>query len=364
MKMIPIARPIMEDEEKKAVMEVLSSGMLAQGKKVEELEKRFAEYCGVKYAAAVNSGTAALHTALYALGIGNGDTVITSPFTFVATANSILMQNANVAFADIKPDTFNIDPEKIEISPDTKAITSVDLFGQLADYDRIESLAQEQNLKLIEDSAQAIGAEFKGGKAGSFGDIACFSLYATKNLTSGEGGMITTDNEDSWNKARSFRSHGQGPDSKYHYNDLGFNYRMTEISAAIALEQLKKVNRFNEIRRNNAKILNDHLGQVPGITTPFEKPDHKHAFHQYTILIDNKKRDHVIDHLKKNDIGCAIFYPEPLHLSRHLMGLGYKEGDFPVAEDASSRVLSLPIHPSVSESDLEKIADTLKEALK
>ncbi len=363
MKMIPIARPIMEEEEKKAVLEVLSSGMLAQGKKVEELERRFTDYCKVKYAAAVNSGTAALHTALYTLGVGTGDTVITSPFTFVATANSVLMQGANVAFSDIKSDTFNIDPEKIQISQKTRAITAVDLFGQLADYDRIEAMAKEHNLRLIEDSAQAIGAKYKGRKAGSFGDIACFSLYATKNLTSGEGGMITTDDEDLWQKAKMFRSHGQGSGSKYHYNDLGFNYRMTEISAAIALEQLKKVDRFNEIRRENAKTLTELFADVPGVTTPFEKPESLHVFHQYTIMVDRKKRDHVVQYLKKNDIGCAIFYPKPLHLSVHLERFGYKEGDFPIAEDVSKRVLSLPIHPSVSESELETIADAVKEAL-
>jgi dTDP-4-amino-4,6-dideoxygalactose transaminase len=363
MKMIPIARPIMEEEEKKAVMEVLSSGMLAQGKKVEELEKRFADYCEVKYAAAVNSGTAALHTALYALGIGKGDTVITTPFTFVATANSILMQNANVAFSDIKPDTFNIDSQKINITPETRAITAVDLFGQLADYERIEALVEEHNLRLIEDSAQAIGAEYKGRKAGSFGDIACFSLYATKNLTSGEGGMITTDDEDLWQKAKMFRSHGQGTDLKYHYNDLGFNYRMTEISAAIALEQLKKVDRFNEIRRENAKILTEVLADVPGVITPFEKPEIIHVFHQYTIMVDRKKRDNVVQYLKKNEIGWAVFYPEPLHLSGHLEKFGYKEGDFPIAEDVSKRVISLPIHPSVSEPDLETIANAVREAL-
>lgn len=362
--MIPIARPIMEEEEKKAVLAVLSSGILAQGKKVEELEKRFAKYCGTKYAIAVSSGTAALHTALYALGIGPGDSVITSTFTFVATANSALMQNANVDFTDIKPDTFNIDSEKIKVSSTSKAIISVDLYGQLADYDGIISLANENNLKVVEDSAQAIGAEFRGKKAGSFGDISCFSLYATKNLTAGEGGVITTDDESLCNKAKMFRSHGQSPGSKYHYNDIGYNYRMTEISAAIATEQLKKIDRFNDIRRKNAKFLNESLNNIPEIITPFEKPDCKHVFHQYTILVNRKKRDVVADHLKKNGIGYSIFYPEPLHLSKHLEKMGYKEGDFPVAEDISHRVISLPIHPLVSEPDLVKIADTLKEVLK
>jgi dTDP-4-amino-4,6-dideoxygalactose transaminase len=361
--MIPIAQPVMDEEEKKAVMDVLNSGMLAQGKKVEELENKFAEYCGTKYAVAVNSGTAALHTALYALGIGKDDTVITSPFTFVATANSILMQNANVAFTDIRPDTFNIDPDKIEIKTGAKAIITVDLFGQLADYGKIESIAEENKLKVVEDSAQAVGAEYMGRKAGCFGDIACFSLYATKNITSGEGGIITTNNEQYCKLARMFRNHGQDGSSKYRYQDMGFNYRMMDISAAIAIEQLKKIDMFNEIRKKNANFLTDSLKGIPGLITPFEKPNHKNVFHQYTILVDSKKRDNVFDHLQKNGIGCSIFYPKPLHLYSHLTKMGYKKGDFPVAEDISERVISLPIHPKVSESDLMKISGILKEVL-
>ena len=194
--MIPIAKPIIEDDEKRAVID-------------------FADYCGTKYAVAVNSGTAALHTALYALGINKKDTVITTPFTFIATANSILMQNAKVAFTDIKPDTFNVDPDKIKITTDTKAIIPVNLFGQLADYDEIFAIAEDNDLKIVEDSAQAVGAEYTGRMAGSFGDIAIFSLYATKNLTAGEGGIITTDNEEYHTLAKRFRNHGQDGKIKY-----------------------------------------------------------------------------------------------------------------------------------------------------
>lgn len=363
MKMIPIARPIMEDDEKRAVIDVINSGMLAQGKKVDELEKRFAEYCGTKYAVAVNSGTAALHTALYALDIKKGDTVITTPFTFIATANSILMQNGNVAFTDIKSDTFNIDPDKIKITASTKAIIPVNLFGQLADYDSIYAIAEENNIKVVEDSAQAIGAEYKGRKAGSFGDIAIFSLYATKNLTAGEGGIITTDNEEYYNLAKRFRNHGQDGKTKYHYLDLGYNYRMTDISAAIALEQLKKIDLFNEMRIRNAEFLTDSLKTMSDIITPYIRSKHKHVFHLYTVLVDKKERDKVVDYLKKNGIGCEVFYPKPLHLHNHFMKMGFKAGDFPIAEDISQRVFSLPVHPSLTTAELTKIVDTIKEVL-
>lgn len=362
--MIPIAKPIIEDDEKRAVIDVINSGMLAQGRKVNELEKRFAEYCGTKYAVAVNSGTAALHTALYALGINKEDTVITTPFTFIATANSILMQNAKVAFTDIKPDTFNIDPDKIKITTGTKAIIPVNLFGQLADYDKILTIAEDNDLKIVEDSAQAIGAEYKGRKAGSFGDIAIFSLYATKNLTAGEGGIITTDNEEYYNLAKRFRNHGQDGKIKYQYFDLGYNYRMTDISAAIALEQLKKIDLFNEMRRRNAEFLTDSLKPMSDIVTPYSKPNHKHVFHLYTVNVDKEKRDKFVDYLKINGIGCEVFYPKPLHLHNHFMKMGYRTGDFPIAEDISKRVFSLPVHPSLTSAELTKIVDTLKEVLR
>lgn len=361
--MIPIAKPNIGEEEKKAVLAVLDSGMLVQGKKVEELERKFADYCGTKYAVAVNSGTAALHTALYAVGIGKDDVVATTPFTFVATANSILMQNAHVSFGDVKPDTFNLDPEKIKLTKDTKAIISVDLFGQLADYEKITAIAEDNDLKIVEDAAQAVGAEHMGKKAGSFGDIAAFSLYATKNLTAGEGGIITTNNKNYYELARRFRNHGRDEKARYQYIDLGYNYRMTDILAAIALEQLKKIDKFNDIRKKNADFLSDSLSKISKITTPYVKPDHKHVFHQYTILVDKDARDRTVEHLLKNSVGCAVFYPKPLHLQDHLKSMGYKAGDLPVSEDISKRVISLPVHPSLTESDLVKITDTLKNVL-
>ena len=233
--MIPIASPFIGDEEVKAVTDVLKSGFIAQGPKVKVLENKFAEFCSRKYAIAVNSGTAALHTALKIGGVDKGDEVITTPFSFIATANTILMQQAKPVFVDIEEDTFNIDPQNLKekINKKTKAIVTVDLYGHLCDYDEIEQITKDNNLILIEDAAQAIDAEYKGKKAGNFGDLSAFSFYATKNIACGEGGIVTTNNEDYAKNAKSFRQHGMSTLAKYDYVDLGYNYRMTDISAAV-----------------------------------------------------------------------------------------------------------------------------------
>jgi perosamine synthetase len=355
--MIPIAKPIISTEEKEAVMKVMESGMLAQGKRVQELEVEFAKYSGTKYAIAVNSGTAALHASLYALGIKEGDEVITTPFTFIATANSIIMQNAKPVFVDIEKDTFNIDPKKIieKITPKTKAILFVDLFGHIANIDEIKKIAKEHNLKLIEDACQAHGAEFKDQKAGTFGDMAAFSFYATKNMMCGEGGIITTDNEEYMELAKRFRHHGQSEQTRYQYYDLGYNYRMLDITAAIALVQLKKVEDFTEKRIHNAKLLNEGLSKITWIQIPKIIAGYKHVYHQYTIKVDETIRDKLIEYLKENEIGCGVFYPKPLHLHPFFIKQGYKEGDFPVSEEISKQVISLPVNPAVSEEDVEKI---------
>lgn len=361
--MVNIAKPIIGEEEKKAVMAVLDSGMLAQGEQVKQLEEQFAKLCGTKHAIAVNSGTAALHAALYALGVKEGDEVITTPFTFVATSNCILMQGAKPVFADIDEKTFNLNPVKTEekITPNTKAIIPVDLFGQIYNAEQMNEIAERYGLKILEDACQAVGAELNGKKAGSFGDMAAFSLYATKNMMSGEGGIITTDKDEYAEKARRFRHHGQT--ATYEYAELGYNYRMTNIQAAIALEQLKKIEKFNQKRIQNAKILTEGLAGVKGITTPYIKPGAKHVFHQYTILVGQeygKTRDELVQALKAADIGTGIFYPKPLHLHPVYAKYGYKEGDFPVAEKLAKQVLSLPVHPSVTDEDLKSMIKVIK----
>lgn len=363
--MITISKPIIKEEELRAVKKVLKSGMIVQGPMVVEFEKKFADFCGAKYAIAVNSGTAALHCALYAAGINEGDEVITTPFTFVATVNSVIMQRAKPVFVDILPDTFNIDPTKIEekITKKTKAILPVDLYGQIYDVEAINKIAKKYKLKIIEDACQAHGAEFNHKKAGTFGEIGCFSFYATKNMVTGEGGMVVTNNGRYAELARRFRHHGQSEKTRYQYFDLGFNYRMTDIAAAIGIEQLKRIDDFNKKRTKNAQTLTEGLKNIKGLITPVIKRNYKHVFHQYAIRVTNEfkiTRDKLSQYLKEKGIGSSIFYPKSLHLHPYFRKLEYKKGDFPIAEKISKEVLSLPVHPLVSEEDISFIIKTIK----
>ena len=300
---VSIASPVIEEEEINAVIDVMKSGMIAQGPKVIEFEEEFAKYVGAKYGIATNSGTSALHVALLAAGIGEGDEVITTPFTFAATGNSILYTGARPVFVDIDPETFTIDPAKIEeaITDKTKAIMPVQLYGQAADMELIMKIAKEHDLIVIEDAAQAHGAEYNGEKVGNLGDMACFSFYPTKNMTTSEGGMITTNNEEFAENAKVFRAHGSA--TKYHHDVLGYNFRMTDIAAAIGLEQLKKIDSFNAKRIENAKCLNEGLKDIEAIETPVLKDGCKHVYHQYTIKIKDGKRDELSDYLIENGIG-------------------------------------------------------------
>lgn len=362
--MISIASPVIEDEERRAVNEVIESGMLAQGPKVAELEESWAEYCGVKHALAVNSGTAAIHCALYAAGVREGDEVITTPYSFIATINPILMLGAHPVLVDIDEETFNIDASKIEsaITEKTKAIVPVDLYGQPCDWTELQEIAKKHNLKIIEDACQAIGAEYKGIKTGSLGDFGCFSLYATKNIMCGEGGVVTTNSDEAATAIRSFRQHGMV--APYEYADLGYNYRMSDLHGAIAIEQLKKVEDFTKKRQENARKLNDALAGVAGIKIPTISENRSHVYHQYTILLDKEmQRDQFIASLRDKGVGAGIYYPKPLHTYPHIAKLGYKFGDFPVAEDLAARVVSLPVHPKVTDEDIEIIAAAVKESV-
>lgn len=355
--MISIAKPMMGPEEKQAVLEVLDSGVLAQGPRVELFEKGFAEMCGVKHAIATSSGTTALHTALMAHGIGEGDEVITSSFTFIASANSVLYTNAKPIFVDIDPKTFNMDPAKIEaaITKKTKAIMPVHLFGLSCDMDAILSIAKKHNLVVLEDACQSHGATFKGKKVGSFG-TGVFSLYPTKNMTSAEGGMITTDDAGINSESRILRQHGMR--TRYYHDDLGYNFRMTDVHAAIGNEQLKKLPKFNEARQRNAAFLSEHLN---GVTVPYVPSECEHVYHQYTIRVRDGKRDALIEHLKKNEIGCGVYYPVPVHKQNYYTkNLGYDQS-LPETEKAALEVLSLPVHPGLSPADLESIVSAVNE---
>ena len=274
---IPIAKPIIGEEEIENVVEVLRSGMIAQGPRVEEFEQKFAEWVGAEYGIAVNSGTAALHVALLSCDIGPGDEVITTPFTFIASGNSIVYTGAKPVFADIDLKTYTLNPDAIEdlITENTKAIVPVQLYGQSAEMDRINEIAEKYGLIVIEDAAQAHGATYDGQKVGSIGDMSCFSFYPTKNMTTSEGGIITTDDEDLADSARMFRAHGATV--RYHHDAIGYNFRMTDISAAIGLAQLKKIDEFNDKRIANADYLNAGLADVDGVITPYCAEGSKHV---------------------------------------------------------------------------------------
>jgi len=355
--MIPIAKPQIGEEEKKAVLEVLDSGTIAQGPCVKAFEEKFARMCGVKYAIATTSGTTALHVALLAHGIGPGDEVITSPFTFIASANSVLYTGAKPVFVDIDPYTFNIDAKNIEaaITEHTMAIMPVHLFGLPCDMVPLIELAEKYNLVIIEDACQAHGAEYKDKRVGSFGTGA-FSFYPTKNITSGEGGMITTNAPIIDEKCRVIRQHGMR--KRYYHDELGYNFRMTDIQAAIGIEQLKKLERFNEIRQANAKFLSTHL---KGVVVPTVPEGCKHVYNLYTVRVPSGKRDALRIYLQERGVGSEVYYPVPIHRQTFYMkDLGYKQS-FSETERAAQELLSLPVHPALSSADLEAIVATINE---
>lgn len=356
-KMIHMAKPQIGDEEKQAVMEVLDSGIIAQGPRVKAFEEGFAEMCGTKFAIATSSGTTALHVALLAHGIGAGDEVITSAFTFIASANSILFTGARPVFVDIDPQTFNLNADLIEaaITPKTKAIMPVHLYGLACDMDPILRIAEKHNLAIIEDACQSHGAGYKNGKVGSFGTGA-FSLYPTKNITSGEGGMITTNDPVIDEKCRVLRQHGMR--RRYYHDELGYNFRMTDIHAAIGLAQLKKLGRFNAQRQANAKMLSENL---KGVAVPHIPEGLTHVFHQYTVLVPNGKRDALRAYLQEHGVSSEVYYPVPIHQqSFYVSELGYKD-TLPETEHATLEVLSLPVHVGLSASDLETIISAVNE---
>jgi dTDP-4-amino-4,6-dideoxygalactose transaminase len=311
MQVIPVARPLFGPEEEAAVLDVLRSGQLAQGERVAAFERRFAELCQVKEAIAVSSGTAALHLALIAHDIGYGDEVITTPFSFAATANVILLVGATPVFVDIDPETFNLDPKQVEaaITPRTRAILPVHLYGNPCDMARLAEIAERYFLVLIEDACQAHAASIEGKPVGSFG-TGCFSFYPTKNMTTGEGGMVTTNDTHIAERVRLLRNHGQ--QSRYHHIALGFNLRMTDLQAAIGLVQLDRLEKFTADRISNAAYLSEKLAGA--VRTPVVKPGYRHVFHQYTIRVpEGCDRDAWANQLRERSIGTGIHYPQTIY---------------------------------------------------
>jgi len=356
--MIGLGGPSLGFSEKLAVWGQLSSGKLAQGPKVAEFEASFAEWLGAKNAIAVNSGTSALHIGNLALGLGPGDEVIVPAFTFAASANSIALTGATPVFCDVDPHYFTLDPTQVEklITPKTKAIMTVHLYGQMSDMAALKAISDKHSLFLIEDAAQAHGAHIDGVPAGSWGDYAAFSFYPTKNMTTGEGGAITTGNEDLVRVSKLLRN--QGMLERYRNEIVGLNNRMTEIAAVIGLAQLKKIDGFTAKRIRNARILSEALFDVPGIQVPAVRENSRHVFHQYTVLVEGD-RDSFASRLRSLGVDSATYYPVPIH---KLSPFASKEV-LPVSDHLSQHCLSLPIHPSLSPSRTKKVASAVRKAI-
>ena len=347
--MIPIARPQMGAEEKELVWSAMEAGALAQGPRVAELESRFADFIGVGQAVATSSGTTALHLALLGYGIGPGDEVITVPFTFIASANSILFTGARPVFVDIEADSYTIDVGQIEaaITPRTRAIMPVSLYGNPADMNAIAEIAERHGLAVVEDAAQAHGAAIGGRRSGSWG-AGCFSFYPTKNMTTGEGGMVTTDDLELADRLRLLREHGMKV--RYHHDVLGYNFRMTDLHASIGLAQLTKLPAYNERR---IAIAQRYGAELSGVITPSVRPGTRHVFHQYTIRV--LERDAFADRLRERGVGSAIYYPVPVHRQKPFLAIGYGDQHFAVTEQLIGEVLSIPVHPSLTDEEVSTV---------
>ncbi len=349
-----------KDEVDEAVDDVLASQLGINGPQVKELEAKIAEYSHCKSAIGVSSGTDALLASLMSLGIGPGHEVITSPYTFFATAGSIWRAGATPVFVDIEADTLNIDPAKIEqaVTENTKAIMPVHLFGQVAEMDPIMEIARKHDLAVIEDAAQAIGAEYKGKKAGSMGTVGCFSFFPSKNLGGlGDGGMIVTQDEELADKLAQCRNHGSKP--KYYHKWVGGNFRLDTIQAAILLVKLKYLDEWSQRRRENAAKYGELFANVEQVTTPIIRDYNTTIYNQYVIRVP--RRDELLAHLKENDIGCAIYYPLSLHQQECFASLGYNKGDFPVSEQAAGETLALPVYTELTDEQIQYVAGSVKE---
>lgn len=351
--MIPMARPQMGEEEKQRVWEAMASGSLAQGPRVRELEDQFAAFVGAGHAVATSSGTTALHLALLGYGIGPGDEVITVPFTFIASANSVLYTGARPVFVDVGEGDFCIDPELIEaaVTERTRAIMPVSLYGQPADMEAVTEIAERRGLAVIEDACQAHGAAIGGRRSGTWG-AGTFSFYPTKNMTTGEGGMLTTDDGELAERVRLLREHGMKV--RYHHDVLGYNFRMTDIAAAIGLAQLPKLPDANERRR---LIAARYDAELHGVITPRVRPGVTHVYHQYTLRVN--ERDAFSEALRARGVGSAIYYPIPVHHQKPFLALGYGREPLPVTDRLTAQVLSIPVHPALSDDEVTAVIEAV-----
>ena len=346
-----------------AINAVLESQQFILGPQVSSLESEVAEYCGTRFAVGVASGTDALILALHAVGVGPGDEVLLPAFSFIASADTVSLLGAKPVFADIRPDTFNIDTEQLAalITSRTKAIMPVHLYGQPADMDPILALAQKHGLKVVEDNAQAIGARYKDKRTGSLGEFGCISFFPSKNLGAyGDGGMILTNSQEAAEQLRTLRNHGSA--KKYYSTEQGWNSRLDEVQAAILRVKLRHLDAWGAARRDKAASYDRLLSRVPGVVTPAVSPWAKHVYHQYTIRLP--QRDHVQEVLAGQGIPSTVYYPTPMHLQPIYSSLGYKRGDLPESERAAAEVLSLPIYPELTENQIARVAAALTGALR
>lgn len=369
---VPLSRPWITEEDIKAVEEVLRTPNLSLGPKLPEFERMLAETGKRKYGVAVNSGTSALHLIVRSLGIKDGDEVITTPFSFIASANCILFERAKPVFVDIRKDTYNINPDLIEsaIMEKTKAIIAVDVFGQPADWDEITAIAKKHHLYLIEDSAEAIGSEYKGKSAGSFGDAAIFAFYPNKQITVGEGGVIVTDNENIAKLSKSMRNQGRGEgDTWLQHTRLGYNYRISDINCALGISQLKRLDEIVKRRNKVAEMYNKKLKDVDEVITPFVMPSvTRMSWFVYVIRLADKftkeDRDNIIKEMSKRGIQTRNYFA-PIHLQPfYVEQFGFKRGDFPVTDFVSDRTISIPFYTMMKEEEIDYVVKNLKEVIR
>ena len=369
--MIPYGRQTIEDDDINAVIEVLKSDYLTTGPKIAEFEKSVADYVGAKYAVAISNGTSALHAACFAAGIEPGDEVITTPITFAASSNCVLYCGGTPVFADIDPKTYNIDPDDIrkKITDKTKAIIAVHLAGQPCDMDEIHKIAKENNLIVIEDGAHALGSVYKGKKVGSLSDMTTFSFHPVKPITTGEGGMIVTDNEEFYKKMVLFRSHGITRDKTmmtrndgpwfYQQFDLGFNYRITDIQCALGCSQMKKLDRFLAKRKEIVLRYNEGFADCENIVTPYQLPETESGWHLYIVQVKNCDRKQIFEALRDKGIGVNVHYI-PVYMHPYYQEHGYKDVHCKNAEEVYSHIISLPLYPGLTEEQQNYVIDTLK----
>jgi len=363
---ISLASPNIGEEEARAVYDVVKTGWLNEGKKVESFENNFAEFIGTKYAVAFFNGTVALHSVLAALNLKPGDEVIVPSFTFISTANSVIFTGAKPVFADIDEKTFNLSPDDVneKISDRTRAIIPVHYGGQAADMKPLCEIADDRNLLVVEDAAEAHGATYQDKKVGTFGNAGMFSFTPTKNITTGEGGMITTNDEKLSERLRLLKNHGSS--SPYHHIILGYNYRMTEMQAAIGIEQLKKLNMIIDLKQKNQEYLTKKLSSIHGLTPPFVPADRKHVYMLYTIKIDEKEtgvsRDTFMQKLQEKGIMTKIYFP-PVHMQPYYRENGYSDVMLSVTEKIYHSVCSLPCYSQLTKTELDYMINVIKRVI-